>query len=294
MTRTIVCFHAHPDDEVLLMGGSMARLAREGHRVVLVTATGGGRGLAARSGVRSTGRDIDEDSLAGLRERELAESARILGCARVVVLGYRDSGSDSEAAASAAEGASFATTPVDEAARRLADLLDEESADALTIYDPAGGYGHPDHIHVNRVGRRAAELAGTALVLEVTVDRRLLRRALMLIRPFRPASADFDPHRFDNLFTDPRRITHRVDVKRYLPQKRAAMKAHTSQATADEGDRTLAWILRLPAPLFALAFGHEWFVEHGRATGRARLDDLLVSLAEPSEERQRAANPSSR
>ena len=147
---TLVSFHAHPDDEVLLTGGLLARAAAEGHRVVLVTATAGERGLAGTE-------DGAGADLARRRSAELAESARLLGCDRVVELGYRDSGlrpdpDDTDA---------FAHQDVDAVARSLAVLLREEQADVLTIYDRNGGYGHPDHQQVHRAGTLAARLAGT-------------------------------------------------------------------------------------------------------------------------------------
>ena len=271
MNATVVCFHAHPDDEALLMGGTIARLAAEGHRVVLVTATAGERGLAAADVTR-------RNDLGDLRAGELQSSARLLGCARVVMLGYPDSGSDAGPEAGLMAGGTFATTAVEDAARRLCEVLVEENAAVLTIYDPAGGYGHPDHVQVHRVGKRAAELAHTTVVLEVTVDRQLLQRALRLIRLCRPKSPDFEPSRFDNLFTDRARITHKVDVRAFLPQKRAAMQAHSSQATGDAVDRSLAWFLRLPPPMYRLAFGREWFVEHDRMPPAVPLDDILATL----------------
>src|ERR1044072_7500308 len=82
---TLVAFHAHPDDEALLMGGTLARLAAEGHRVVLAVATDGEAGAAASS-YRSAGR------LAAHRRDELERSAAALGCARVVRFGFKDSG----------------------------------------------------------------------------------------------------------------------------------------------------------------------------------------------------------
>src|SRR6185436_10456253 len=82
---TLVSFHAHPDDEALLTGGTLARVAAEGHRVVLVTATAGGAGLS------SDGTGADR-SLADHRRAELAVAARALGCARWELLGYEDSG----------------------------------------------------------------------------------------------------------------------------------------------------------------------------------------------------------
>jgi LmbE family N-acetylglucosaminyl deacetylase len=269
MNRTVVFFHAHPDDEVLLTGGTMARLAAGGHRVVLVTATAGEAGLA--SAELSAG-----NRLGDLRQHELSRSARTLGCARVVLLGYADSGmagrpSDAVDA--------FARIDPETAARRLAGVLDEEGAAALTIYDPAGGYGHPDHVHVHRVGRRAAALANTPLLLDATVDRRALQRAVRIMGWARPRSPDLRASSFARLYTDPDHITHCMDVSAFLPQKRAAMGAHVSQTTADGVERNLAWFLRLPAPLFRLAFGREWFVEHGRPATKPRSGDILDSLA---------------
>lgn len=266
--RTVVFFHAHPDDEALLTGGTMARLAAEGHRVVLVTATAGEAGLVSSELAAI-------EPLGDLRRRELNSSAEILGCARVVLLGYADSGM---AGAPSGLGSAFATAPVEEAAQRLARVLDAEQADVLTTYDPAGGYGHPDHVRVNRVGRRAAELAGTPIVLEATVDRRALQRALRVIRWVRRGSAELDPATYDERFSPPERITHCVDVSRYLGQKRNAMRAHMSQTTADNTTRTLDWFVRLPRPLFRLAFAREWFVEHNRTAGHAPIDDVLASL----------------
>ena len=156
MSYTLVSFHAHPDDEALLTAGTLARAAAAGHRVVLVVATAGEAGLASAD-------DLADGALGKRRTAELERSAAALGCARVEVLGYADSGMAD--APSGAAGA-FALVSVDEAAERLAAILREESADALTIYDPAGGYGHPDHVQVHHVGIRAAEIAGTPLVLE--------------------------------------------------------------------------------------------------------------------------------
>ena len=267
MTYTIVCFHAHPDDEVLLMGGTMARLAAEGHRVIVVTATTGERGLAAA--------EVTTDrALAAVRVDELKRSAALLGCARVVVLGYTDSGSNQDEVCPN----TFAALPLDEPARRLCALLEDEHADVLTIYDPVGGYGHPDHVQVHRVGRRAAELASTPLVLQVTVDRIALQRALRLVRWFAPKTPDFRAARFADSYTHPLDITHKVNVRGFLPQKRAAMFTHASQSTSDGPVRAMRWFTRLPWPLFRLAFGHEWFVEQGRRPRKPPLDDVLASL----------------
>ncbi|MDX6199331.1 MAG: hypothetical protein QOJ79_2482 [Actinomycetota bacterium] len=266
MPYTLVAFHAHPDDEALLTAGTLARAAAEGHRVVLVVATAGEAGLVAGG---RTG-----PALASRRLAELESSARALGCARVEVLGYADSGMHGEAGGADA----FARADVEGAATRLAALLQEESADVLTIYDSAGGYGHPDHVQVSFVGLRAAELAGTPSVLEATVDRTALQRVLRLVHRLPGMPPDFAPQRFAAAYTERAALTHRIDVRRFLDAKRASMAAHASQAAADEGTRTLAVMLRLPRPLFRLAFGREWYVERGRAPRRPLLDDVFATV----------------
>jgi LmbE family N-acetylglucosaminyl deacetylase len=266
--HTVVSFHAHPDDEALLTAGTLARAAAAGHRVVLVVATRGEAGLASAG--MGTGH-----TLAERRTAELMRSAQALGCARVECLGYADSGM-----ADAPSGAerSFARVDVEEAAGRLAEILLEEEAEVLTIYDPAGGYGHPDHVQVHHVGIRAAELAATPIVLEATVDRGLLQRALRLLSHLPGLPADFAPARFANAYTASEALTHRIDVRRFARHKRAAMAAHVSQASSDGGDRTLAILLKLPFPVFRWALGREWYVERGRTPGEPLLDDLFASL----------------
>lgn len=257
--------HAHPDDEALLTGGTLALVAAGGDRVVLVTATDGRAGLSAST-----------SGLSAVRRRELHAAAAALGCARTVSLGYRDSGDRGE------HPDGFAHVPVEEAAARLAAVLVQERADVLTTYDPSGGYGHPDHRQVHRVGARAAEIAGVAVVLEATVDRRRLLMVLRWARRLRRFVAlpeDFRPERFSDAYCDPRDITHRVDVRRHLAQKRAAMAAHVSQTSGGDSDRTLAVVLRLPRPVFGLLFGVEWFVQRGRPTALGRTSDVFAGVA---------------
>jgi LmbE family N-acetylglucosaminyl deacetylase len=263
---TVVSFHAHPDDEALYTGGTLARAAAEGHRVVLVVATNGELGLASSS----YGGGAD---LGARRALELDESARVLGVARVERLGYGDSGSDSRAGTG-----SFATQDVEEVAAVLADVLRSEHADVLTVYDPRGGYGHPDHVQVHRAGVRAAELAGTPVVMEATVDRDVFRRAMPVVRGLRRVLRSWYVPPLDDVYTAHADLTHRIDVTAYVDRKRAAMTAHASQATADSGSRTLALFLRLPRPLFRRVFRYEWFVEHGRDTSQPLCDDLFATL----------------
>jgi len=257
----VVAFHAHPDDESLLTGGTLARLSAEGHRVVLVVATSGEAGLAD-----------DSRSLGARRREELQRAAAELGCARVVMLGHADSGM---AGAPSAAESPFAGADVELLAAELAALLREERADVLTSYDPAGGYGHPDHRQVHLVGARAAQLAGTPVVLEATVDRRALLRVLRLLGWLPGLPEGFRPSGLRAAFTSPELITHEVDVRHYADVKRRAMRAHLSQTQA--GPRTLRVLLALPPFLFRRVLGREWYVENGRRPGVTRLDDVLAS-----------------
>lgn len=265
MAFTLVAFHAHPDDEALLMGGTLARLAAEGHRVVLAVATDGEAGAAASS-YRSAG------GLASYRRNELERSAAVLGCARVVRFGFRDSGSS----APAADG-TFSRLTVEQAAAPLIELLRAEQADALTIYDPAGGYGHPDHRQVYAAGRYAAAQAGTPLVLEATIDRRLIRRLVRIVEAIPGVLPAVRAADYDQAYSPASAITHSVDVRAYADQKRRSFQAHASQASSDSGARTLGLLLRLPPWLFRRMLGREWYVEPGRTPG-SRLDDVFATL----------------
>ena len=228
MPHTLVTFHAHPDDEAIATAGVMAKAAAEGHRVVLVVAT---RGENA-----GFGHDMLEpgELMSERRMQETKRAAEILGVARVEFLGYVDSGMMGTPE-NDADG-SFWTADTDEAAQRLAKILDEERADVLTIYDDHGGYGHPDHIQVHRVGARAAELAGTPVVYESTMNRdhiyRLLKERVAAGDTEIPGDIDPDdlPDPNDNTFGSPESvITTTVDVRGFLDVKRAAMVAHGSQ-----------------------------------------------------------------
>jgi LmbE family N-acetylglucosaminyl deacetylase len=246
MAGTLVSFHAHPDDEAIITGGTMARAADNGHRVVLVYATRGENGEVA-DGVLDP-----SETLAARREREARRAAEILGVARVEFLGYRDSGmADTET--NAATG-SFWSADVDEAARSLASILEEEHAEVLTTYDERGGYGHPDHIQAYRVGVRAAGLAHTPRVYAATVSRQhFLAVAREQYAEMPPDSRPPNPDDFD-LGVDESRITTTVDVSSVIDRKRAAMAAHATQIP-DE-----SFFLRLGPDEFLRTFGLEWYI----------------------------------
>lgn len=255
MPGTLVLFHAHPDDEAIATAGTMARAATAGHRVVLVLATGGELGEVAEG-------FLDEgENLASRRAIEVERAASVLGVARVAFLGYHDSGMAGEPT-NEADGA-FAATPIDDAAQRLAEILREENAEVLTIYDENGNYGHPDHIQVHRVGIRAGELAGTPRVYEATMNRDYIRD---LIRSRADEMQDIgdapDPEDFE-IGMPASAITTTVDVRDFIALKRAAMQAHASQIPEE------SFFLQLPLEAFREAFGYEWFIRRDSAPGTA-------------------------
>jgi LmbE family N-acetylglucosaminyl deacetylase len=266
---TLVAFHAHPDDEALYTGGTLARCSAEGHRVVVVTATAGERGLTGRPASGGSG------GLGVTRLAELDDAARALGVDRVVTLGYGDSGMDP---AQPPPPGSLCAADVEEVARRLAEVLVEERADVLTTYDAAGGYGHRDHVRVHEAGARAAALAGTPVVLEATVAREPIRRGLRLlnlvgIRPGGMTSADLA---FS--YRSRREITHEIDVRAWVPAKRRALAAHASQTSGGADVRTVALLSRLPLPLARRVLGREWFVETGKPPAARPSGDVFSSL----------------
>ena len=105
-------------------------------------------------------------------------------------------------------------------------------------------------------------------------------RAIALVGRFYSFPPSFDPTSFQRAYSPRAEITHRIGVRRYAGAKRASMRAHASQATADGGaDRTLAAFLRIPRPLFDLVFGREWYVDPAHPPGAPVSRDVFAGLA---------------
>jgi LmbE family N-acetylglucosaminyl deacetylase len=147
----------------------------------------------------------------------------------------------------------------------LADILAEEAASVLVVYDDHGGYGHPDHIQVHRVGVRAGELAGTPNVYEATIDR---DRVVRMIRE-NPVPAGDDGPELPDITEDSdfgvraAEVTTRLDVGDQVRAKRAAMRCHRSQIPDDT-----FWLM-MPDEQFALAFSEEDYIHRGVPEGTA-------------------------
>ena len=253
---TLVFFHAHPDDECISTGGTIVRASSEGHRVVLVMATGG------EFGEKPDDLGPDE-TLAARRKIEASLSAATLGVHATYWLGYVDSGMTGWEQNSAESA--FWSADVDVAGARLAHILQQEKADVLVAYDWHGNYGHPDHIQVHRVGHAAARLAGTPKLFEATVNRDEMRALMKSMEAMTGEGPPFDvdgPADDGNPFGEPAdKLTHKVDVGHFIAQKRASMSCHKSQISDS------SFFLTMPEEAFAASFGTEWFIEVGTPGG---------------------------
>lgn len=247
--RTVLVLHAHPDDEAIFTGITIRRLADAGARVVLVTATLGelGEVLVPLGPGETTGQR---------RLAELEHAAELLGVARLAVLGWRDSGLPGMA--DNVHPDALAVADQQRIARRLAELVDEERAEAVLHYDAHGIYGHPDHVAVNRIGAAAARLAGVS-AYESTVDARHLDPAThdhLIHGAARAAGTHY------GLAPEEIELVVRAQPAE-LAAKHAAIVAHASQIRPE-------W---LAAPSFPEAYGYEWFVRAGAPT---IVDDIAM------------------
>jgi len=255
---TVVAFHAHPDDEAIWTGGTLARLAAEGHRVVIVLACDGA--VWPHHGT--------------VRLERFRTSAAILGAARAEHLGYADSGRGPVLFQDPPGRVRFARADLGEAAGRLADIIRSENADLLLSYDAAGGNKHRDHVRVHEVAARAAELTGVR-VLEATGPREVAIWVYRLAGAIR-LMARYPMPEIRGYGTPRALITHRVNVRPYAVVKQRALAAHL---TAGRGQTRMSRVWRvavaLPPPAYRFFFGREWFTEPGATPGGPVRDHVL-------------------
>jgi N-acetyl-1-D-myo-inositol-2-amino-2-deoxy-alpha-D-glucopyranoside deacetylase len=227
MRRSLLLVHAHPDDESIGTGATMARYAAEGARVTLVTCTLGELGEI----IPPTLQNMLPDELGEHRIGELERACEVLGVADHRFLGgpgrYRDSGMmglpDND------DPSCFWQANVEEAATALAAVIDEVEADVIVTYDADGFYGHPDHIQAHRVAWRARELTGgTAKFYATAMPRSVLAEAVEL-----PADSWFKRATDLSVSVPDGQVTTEIDAAPYLTVKLAAMAAHETQITVD-------------------------------------------------------------
>ncbi|MEI6216990.1 MAG: N-acetyl-1-D-myo-inositol-2-amino-2-deoxy-alpha-D-glucopyranoside deacetylase [Actinomycetes bacterium] len=290
ISRRLLLVHAHPDDETINNGATMAKYASEGGKVTLVTCTRGEEGEVLVTELAALASTHD-DQLGEHRVVELAEAMSILGVSDHRFLGqperkWRDSGMMGTEPNNRSDV--FWQANLDEAASYLVTLIREEKPQVLVTYDEFGGYGHPDHIQAHRVAMRAAELAadpnfGTGTPWEIekiywnTMPRSVIQAGIDKMKEigsdfFGVTSADDLP------FAKPDElVTTVINGSAYVDAKMAAMKAHATQISLD-------------GPFFALSnnvgldvWGQEFYtLVKGQLSGeldeRGRETDLFAGV----------------
>src|SRR3954447_8166466 len=273
--RRLLCVHAHPDDESIGTGATMARYVAEGAHVTLVTCTIGEEGeihVPALAQLEAA----QADQLGGYRIVELENACAALGVTDHRILGgagrYRDSGMMGTAANE--HPRAFWGADLDEAARLLLEIMREVRPQVLVTYDENGFYGHPDHIQAHRTAMRAAELAaaegfGPDKIYWTATPRSALEAGL-------EAFKDAENNPFDGVTsvddlpfgTPDEKIAARIDGSPYADGKLAALRAHATQIPAN------SWLFTM-ATNFGLEFvGYEHFtLVHGvRGPGEGPYD----------------------
>jgi N-acetyl-1-D-myo-inositol-2-amino-2-deoxy-alpha-D-glucopyranoside deacetylase len=248
--RRLLLVHAHPDDESITTGATMAKYAAEGVHVSLVTCTRGEQGEIIPAELAHLAPDR-EDALGEHRVGELERACLALGVSDHWFLGrgdglrYRDSGMMGEPGND--DPRCFWRADTDRAVHELAQTIRSRRPTVIVTYDEFGGYGHPDHIQAHRVTLRAAEQAASpalpggtpwqtrkvyaialpASVLEASVQR-LTENPGPFTVPAHPG--EISPATPDD------RVTTRIDAGEYWAAKSLALRAHATQISVD-GDR---------------------------------------------------------
>jgi N-acetyl-1-D-myo-inositol-2-amino-2-deoxy-alpha-D-glucopyranoside deacetylase len=290
--RRLLLVHAHPDDESINNGATMAKYAAEGAHVTLVTCTLGEEGEVIPSGLAHLAPDRD-DVLGPYRAGELAEAMKELGVTDHRFLGgpgrFRDSGMMGVEQNDRA--GAFWAADVDEAAAPLVEVIREVHPQVLVTYDPDGGYGHPDHIQAHRVAMRAADLAAApgfraergepweiAKVYWNRVPRSVALAGFVRLRevlaepgrlPFGEVAAVTDvPGVVDDWI-----VTTEIDGTAFAAAKAAAMRAHATQIAVVEDWFALS--NELAQPLFTTEY---YELVRGRREGGGRETDLFEGV----------------
>jgi LmbE family N-acetylglucosaminyl deacetylase len=268
---TLMAVHAHPDDEATGTGGILARCAAEGIQTVLVTCTDGRCGDGP-GGVKPDEPGHDPAAVIAMRRAELEASCAVLKVSHLELLGYSDSGMMGWPTNNAP--GSFWTTPVDDAAARLGELMQRYQPDVVVTYDESGGYGHPDHIQVHRVTMAAVDLVeGPPKVYWSTVPRSWMEQVGERMRELGMEWEESErPVDTPPMGMPDDQITTWVDTSGFTDQKYDALAAHASQSDG-------AFFLNLGKERFAQLMRVETFVRVRDTTGApVPEDDLFAGL----------------
>ncbi len=286
-TRPLVLMavHAHPDDEATSTGGVLAKYAAQGFETVLVTCTDGRCGDSP-DGAKPGDPGHEPSEVVELRRGELEQSCRILGVTHLERLDYGDSGMMGWET-NEAPGA-FWTTPVADAAQRLAALMRRYRPDVVVTYDENGFYGHPDHIQAHRITMAAVDALadgadradGPAKVYWTTVPRSRFDEFRRVLSEFGPESdgpdggdeAGAGDELPDDVGLPDDEVTTFVDITDHADAKYDSLAAHASQSEN-------IMFLRMGRELFGQLMGTETFVRVRDTTGASTPeDDLFAGL----------------
>ncbi|MFD4183000.1 N-acetyl-1-D-myo-inositol-2-amino-2-deoxy-alpha-D-glucopyranoside deacetylase [Rhodococcus sp. NPDC058514] len=288
--RRLLLVHAHPDDETLTTGGTIARYAAEGAQVTVLTCTLGEEGEVI--GERWAGLVADRaDQLGGYRILELTAALASLGADGPRFLGgaghWRDSGM--AGTPSAANPRAFVNADPEEAVEALVAVIRDVRPHVVVCYDPEGGYGHPDHIQAHRLATAAALAAGTdkypdagrpwspAKLYWTVTEANSLEQGIDGITEIPQAWRMPEPGELPCVPDET--VTTAVDVRAVLGAKRAALTAHATQVTVSETGTEYALSNNVAQPI--LAEEHYVLVRGARgevdADGRER--DLFSGIA---------------
>ena len=269
VTRRLLLVHAHPDDECIGTGGSMAKYASTGAEVTLVTCTLGEEGEVLLPEVAHLASHQD-DRLGEHRQQELAASMAVLGITDWRLLGgpgrFRDSGMIGTPQND--NPASFWRADLLEAALALVAIIREVQPQVVVTYDDFGGYGHPDHMQAHRVTHYAVALAaidgfhpelGEAWRISklywTAMSRTNVREGIIALRAagHTDGFAEMDPDDLPPFVTDDSLITTEIDASDFVEQKFQALRAHATQISTEGGFLALADSAGLDL------FSHEYF-----------------------------------
>jgi LmbE family N-acetylglucosaminyl deacetylase len=264
---TLLCVHAHPDDEALFTGGIEAHYADRGVRQVLVTCTNGALGFDGHGrGSREAG--FDGGAVAATRAAELEASAAILGIDRLIQLGYADSGMAGWPENEHRDA--FVNQPRDEVVARLVEILEQERPQVVVTYDANGFYGHPDHIAAHEVTVAAVEACGIPDKLyTVAIPESALAGFVELAEH---GGMDLPDWIADGLVvgTPDDLVQTTIDCTDVVDRKHRALAAHATQT--DNAD-----LVAMEPELFDAIFGTEMFVRMLDRTGAPLPESDLFS-----------------
>lgn len=277
--------HAHPDDECISTGGTIARYSDEGAHVCLITCTNGEEGEVADLPELGDAADV-KARLGEVRADELREACDRLGRVDLRMLGYRDSGMEGTPAN--ADPAVFINQDLEEVAGRITRIIREVRPQALVTYNEIGAYGHPDHIRAHQAAMRAVEAAADpAFAPEAGPPHRVAKMYYTAFpRSFIGAARELaeqigiDREEFitdeeaERIATDDDAITTAIDVTAYVARKFDALAAHRTQLG------TTRWMFEMPDDVRPWAMGTEHFVlaPSGVPGSEGREQDLFAGL----------------